>query len=166
MADQRDIGEVIKDITADVTTIVKGEIELAKAELIPQAKSIGVGVGMFGAVGFLGFSALSLFSIAVSVAFGAGYASWFALSELVSVALGFTTTALLLLIVAAILGVIGKNKLAVHGPERTVTVGQESVEAVRTAVERGVDSAETEAADRQAARQHMPILSSAKTPSS
>jgi len=43
MAEQPDIAEVIKNIQADVTTIVKGEIELAKAELMPQAKAAGIG---------------------------------------------------------------------------------------------------------------------------
>ncbi|MBK8461034.1 MAG: phage holin family protein [Micropruina sp.] len=160
MADQRDIAEVIKDITADVTTIVKGEIELAKAELLPQATSIGIGAGLFGAAGFLGMSAVRSLSIAAAVGLGAGYAAWFGINALGAVALGFTTVAVLLLIVAGILALIGKSKVNVNGPERTVAVGQESVEAVRTALVRGVDSAETEAAERQAARQNTTELSS------
>ena len=42
MVDQSGIADVIKNIQADVTTIVKGEIELAKAELLPQAKAAGI----------------------------------------------------------------------------------------------------------------------------
>ena len=45
MADESGIAEVIKNIQADVSTIVRGEIELAKAELIPQAKAAGLGAG-------------------------------------------------------------------------------------------------------------------------
>ena len=48
MANQHDIADTIKAIQADVTTIVRGEVELAKAELVPQAKSVGIGVGSHG----------------------------------------------------------------------------------------------------------------------
>ena len=50
MANQLDIADAIKAIQADVTTIVRGEVELAKAELVPQVKSAGIGAGLFGAV--------------------------------------------------------------------------------------------------------------------
>ena len=63
MADQKELADVIKSITADVTTIVKGEIELAKAELMPQAKAAGIGAGLFGAAAYVGLSgAAVLFS--------------------------------------------------------------------------------------------------------
>ena len=60
MANQLDIADAIKAIQADVTTIVRGEVELAKAELVPQVKSAGIGAGLFGAAGYFGINGLAL----------------------------------------------------------------------------------------------------------
>ena len=49
-----DPADLIKSISDDIAVIIRGEIELAKAELIPQAKSVGLGAGLFG--GMVGFT--------------------------------------------------------------------------------------------------------------
>ncbi len=163
MAGQPELADVIKEITADVTTIVKGEIELVKAELLPQAKSVGIGAGMFGGAGFLAMSAGSLLLISLSIGFGELFAMW-GMKQFGALALGFTVVAVLLLIGAAILALLGKNKVSVKGPQRTVEQGQESVEAVKTAVERGKETAETEAAVRKAARKDVPMITARREP--
>ena len=48
MTDQP-VGDIIKSITDDVKLLVRDEIELAKAELMPAAKNGGIGAGLFGA---------------------------------------------------------------------------------------------------------------------
>ena len=65
MATQPALSDVIESITSDVKTIVKGEIELAKAEMVPQVKSVGVGAGLFGAAGYLGLQAATLIFVAL-----------------------------------------------------------------------------------------------------
>ena len=56
MAEQP-VGDIIKSITEDVKLLVRDEIELAKAELIPAAKNGGIGGGLFGAAGYFGICA-------------------------------------------------------------------------------------------------------------
>lgn len=158
MANQPEIADLVKDITADVTTIVKGQIELAKAELVPQAKSIGLGAGLFGAAGYFALSAVGLAWVSLSIGFAEGYRSWAGMSEFGALAAGFATMTVLMLIIAGVLALVGKNKVTVPGPEETMREGQESVEAVKTALERGKGLAEVEADDRKAARKDAPML--------
>lgn len=130
-----EIGEVIKDITADVQTIIKGEIELAKAEMLPQVKRAGIGAGLFGAAGYLALQATTLLFICGGLAFTALYQG--AVGIVWAFTLGFLTMAVILLVIAGILALIGKSKIAVKGPEATVSEAQRSVQAVTGAVDRG-----------------------------
>jgi len=134
MADP-EIADVIKDITADVQTIVKGEIELAKAEMMPQLKRAGIGAGMFGVAGYLAVQAGTLLFIFVGLALGALYQG--VLPVIWAFALGFLTLAVVLLVVAGVLVLIGKNKVAITGPTATVAQAEQSVAAVTDAVSRG-----------------------------
>ncbi len=130
-----EIGDVISDITADVRTIVKGEIELAKAELVPQAKRLGVGVGLVGAAAFfLAVAGLLLF-ICGGLAFSALYMG--ALPIVWAFTLGFLTMAVLLLVVAAILALIGKRRMTFSGPEATIGEANRTVDAVTSAIAQG-----------------------------
>lgn len=130
-----EIGEVIKDITADVQTIVRGEIELAKAELMPQVKSAGIGAGLFGAAGYLAVQAATLLFICVGLALSALYQGVVPL--IWAFVLGFLTLAVVLLIVAGVLVLVGKGKFALKGPERTVDEANKSIAAVSGAVDQG-----------------------------
>lgn len=129
------IGDVIKDITTDVQTIVRGEIELAKAELVPQAKRVGIGAGLFGAAGYLALQAATLLFICGGLAFTALYDG--VVGIVWAFTLGFLTMAVLLLLVAGILALIGKSKMKVTGPDATINEAQRSVDAVTGALNRG-----------------------------
>ncbi|WP_232549098.1 phage holin family protein [Propioniciclava soli] len=130
-----EIGDVIADITSDVQTIVKGEIELAKAELIPQAKSLGIGAGLFGAAGYFALQAVTLLFICGGLAFTALYTGL--VSIVWAFTLGFLTMAVILLVIAGILALIGKSKIKFEGAEKTVAEAEKSVDAVTTAINRG-----------------------------
>ena len=54
----RPIGELLKQLSEETTTLVRKELDLAKAEMTEKAKEAGKGAGMFGAAGILGFLAL------------------------------------------------------------------------------------------------------------
>jgi len=137
MADQADIAEVIKNIQADVTTIVKGEIELAKAELMPQAKAAGIGAGLFGGAAVVGLSGLSLLFLGLSFWLSYGFAVWFHLEQLAALAWGFAVMAVLFFVVAGVLALIGKGQMKFTGAEKTVAEAEETVAAVKNAVEKG-----------------------------
>jgi Putative Actinobacterial Holin-X, holin superfamily III len=104
------IGELVAGIQQDLTTLVRGELELAKTELRESAQRAGAGAGMLGAAAFLALLAVVLISIALGyglVALG------------LHPALAFLIVAVFYLIVAAILVLVGRNRLqGIKGPER------------------------------------------------
>ncbi|MDR1851959.1 MAG: phage holin family protein [Propionibacteriaceae bacterium] len=130
MGKEASIGQLVGEIREDVQNLVRQEIELAKAELTPQVKQLGAGVGMFGAAGYLAVTASLLLFFAASVGLGAGFAAWFGLSALGAAALGFLTVAVLVLIVVAILIVFGIAKMKFEKPERTISSVEQTVAAL------------------------------------
>ncbi len=59
-------GDLVKDASASVSTIVRGEIELAKLELRSSIRTAGVGVGFFVAAAAI--AVFSLFFLFIGVA--------------------------------------------------------------------------------------------------
>lgn len=131
MADP-DIGEVLKDITDDIQTIVKGEIDLAKAEMVPQVKSVGIGAGMFGVAGYFAIQALTLLFICGGLALSALYQGVVPL--IWAFTLGFLTMAVILLVIAGVLVLLGKSRFSVTAPQRTIDEANRTVSAVTGAM--------------------------------
>jgi len=133
MADQDGIADIIKSIQADVTTIVRGELELAKAELIPQAKAAGMGAGMFGAAAYLALtgSILLFFTLGFLLAMAFGAAG---LGTLTALVCGFAIVTVLLLLLAGVLALVGKGKFSFSKPEMTIDSVEKAVLSVRSAV--------------------------------
>ncbi|MFT4215565.1 MAG: phage holin family protein [Micropruina sp.] len=161
MANQADIADTVKAIQTDLTTIVRGEIELAKAELVPQVKSVGIGAGLFGGAGYFAMNGISLLFLGLSALVGYFFASgglgW---DPLLAAFMGLVIVAVAMFLIAGALALIGKNKVSVKGPQATVAQGQQSVEAVQQAVGRGISDAEAEAAARKEARKEAPSITS------
>lgn len=138
MAEKSDIADVIKNIQADVITIVKGEIELAKAELVPQAKAAGVGAGLFGASAYVGLSGAALLFSGLAFWLSLGFQAWFHLDLLAALTWGFVVMAVIFFLVAGVLALIGKSRMNFSAPEATVANAEASVAAVKGAVEKGM----------------------------
>ncbi|MFI6784173.1 phage holin family protein [Micromonospora sp. NPDC050276] len=68
---QASVGELIGDVTRDMSTLVRKEVELAKAELREEASQVGKAGGMFGGAALAGFLAVLFVS----------YALWWGLSN-------------------------------------------------------------------------------------
>jgi uncharacterized membrane protein YqjE len=117
------IGTLVAGIQQDITTLVRGEIELAKAELRESAERAGAGAGMLGAAAFLVLLAVVLISIALGyglVALGL-HPAW-----------AFLIVAGFYLIVAAVLGLLGRNQLqGIKGPERAQRAATTIAQALR-----------------------------------
>jgi hypothetical protein len=112
----RSLGDLIGEITTDLSTLVQQEIALAKAEATQSAKRAGKGAGMFGGAGFAGYFALLFASIALWWAIGDGMGhGWSAL-----------IVAALWAIAGAILAALGKKEFAqIRGMGRTTeTLGK------------------------------------------
>jgi len=111
MAEKQSLGSLVSGVTEDISTLLRGEIELAKTEIKQSAKTAASGSGMLvgaGVAGFLGviFLLLTLAWVLVQL----GLPTW----------AGFGIVTLLLLVVAGVLGLLGRNRLqAVKAPERS-----------------------------------------------
>ena len=139
MANQTDIAEVIKNIQSDVTAIVRGEIELAKAELMPQAKAAGIGAGLFTVAAVVGLTGLTVLLLGLTFWLSLGFQVWFHLELLAALAWGFAVMAIVFFLVAGALAVVGKNQLTFTGAAETTASAEATVAAVKHAVEKGKD---------------------------
>jgi hypothetical protein len=72
------LGELVAVATRDLSLIVHKEVELAKAELSAEFKRAGIGAGLLGGAGFIGFFAMLLLSTAAAlgIADGLDIAVW------------------------------------------------------------------------------------------
>jgi hypothetical protein len=116
---ERTLGQLVADASRDLSTILKSEVALAKAELTSDVKAGATGVALFLVAGVLAFLALILLLIAA--AFGlvaAGLDAW----------LAFLIVAGALLLVTLVLALVGKARLSrVKAPERTTRTSKETV---------------------------------------
>lgn len=121
-AETESLGSLMSQVTTDLSTLIRQEIALAKAELTASAKDAGKGAGMFGGAGIAGHFVLLFLSISLWAAIGGtdvGYA-WSAL-----------IVAVLWAIVAAILAALGKKSIdEVDGMPRTAQTLKDIPEAV------------------------------------
>ena len=122
----RPIGELLKQLSQETSTLVKQELDLAKAELSEKGKQAGIGAGFLGGGALLGLGAFGAFT-----AF---------LIALIATAVNHTWLAALIVTViygaiAAVLAMRGKDKLqeaAPPAPEQTVETLKEDVEWAKT----------------------------------
>jgi len=114
---ERPVGDLVKDATQQAQTLVRQEIELAKAELGEKGKKAGIGAGMFGGAGLFGL-----------FAFGALTAAFIGAVDL---AVPFWAAALIVTAVygaiAGVLALTGKNKVQ----EATPPVPEQTVDNVK-----------------------------------
>ena len=122
----RTIGQLVADASRDVSTLVRSEIELAKAEVTGGLKVAGKGAGMLGAAGFVAL--LGLIFLFHTLAYVLDI--WLPLSASYAIDTG------LLFLVAAILGLLGKKAVskAKPKPEQAITEAQKTVEAVKSSL--------------------------------
>jgi uncharacterized membrane protein YqjE len=119
------VGELMKQLSEQTTTLVRKELELAKAELAAKGEKAGIGAGMFGGAGLFGFFAFAALTTTFIVALATAVAPWLA-ALIVTVAYGA---------VAGVLALQGKNKMqdaTPPVPERAVDSTKEDVTWVKT----------------------------------
>ncbi|MBT2547237.1 phage holin family protein [Arthrobacter sp. ISL-65] len=115
-ADTNSLGELLGDVTRDLSTLMRQELELAKAEAKQSATRAGKGGGMLAGAGVSGHFALLFLSIALR----------YALGELMGLGWSAVVVALIWGIIAAILASIGRKEFkTVKGMPQTVETVQE-----------------------------------------
>ena len=105
------IGELVQSAMADVSTLVRGEVELAKTEITTSAKKAGISVGLFAAAGVLLAFAGIYFFVAVAELLAEWLPRWAA----------FGIVFLVLALVAGAAAFVGMRLLKkIDKPERTM----------------------------------------------
>jgi predicted lipid-binding transport protein (Tim44 family) len=115
------IGELLKQLSEETTTLVRQELDLAKAEMAQKGKQAGIGAGMFGGAGVGALLGLAALTTAAIAALDSAMALWLA-----AVIVG-----LLWLAVAGVLALQGKRKVQAATPP----VPQQTQESVKEDVE-------------------------------
>src|SRR5690554_4047006 len=64
------LGDLLGEVSRDLSTLFRQEVELAKAEMKESATRAGRGAGLMGGAGVAGFLALLFLSLAIWVALG------------------------------------------------------------------------------------------------
>lgn len=120
---EQPLPQLLKQLSQETTTLLKKEIELAKAEVRESGKKAGIGAGMFGAAGIAGLMALFAFTLFLIDLIGQLFDSdkfW----------LGALIVAIVYGVIAGVLALQGKNKVQQATPPapQTVETVKEDVE--------------------------------------
>ncbi|OFO37265.1 hypothetical protein HMPREF3048_03950 [Corynebacterium sp. HMSC075D04] len=109
---QQSIGTLISNASEQVSTLVRGEIELAKAEVMGEVKKGAIGGGLFGVAGVIAlYSSFFLF-----FAFAEMLASWMHRGW------AFLIVFLIMIALAGLLALVGLKKVKrIKAPERTIS---------------------------------------------
>jgi Putative Actinobacterial Holin-X, holin superfamily III len=122
---ERPIGEVAKDLTSDLSLLVRQEIDLAKAEMTEKGRTAAPGIGMFGGAGIVGLCAAGALTACLVLVFAIFLPDWAAALIVGAVLAG----------VAYVLARQGKERVAEAGkpvPEQTIETVKEDVEWTKT----------------------------------
>ena len=76
--DDRPLPELMKTLADQTATLVRQEIDLAKAEVSEKGKKAGLGAGMFGGAGVIGFLALAALTAAAILGLATALPDWLA----------------------------------------------------------------------------------------
>lgn len=119
----RSLPELLAQATADLSGLLRAEVELAKVELKEDAQAAARAGGLLGAAGLLGYLALALGCVA---------AAW-GLAEVMPAGLAFVIVAAVVAVAAAACFAMGRRRLGAMSPpgRQTVETLQEDLQWAR-----------------------------------
>jgi hypothetical protein len=123
------IGELVKQLAEDTSTLVRQEIELAKVEMTQKGKRAGLGLGELGAAGLVALYALGALTACFIAALTLLVPLW-AAALIVTVVYG---------LIAGVLAMVGRRQLKQStplAPERTQQTIEEDIEWAKTRTQR------------------------------
>jgi hypothetical protein len=116
-------GELLGNVSQDLSTLLRQELALAKAELKTEAGKAGKSAGMLGAAGFAGYMVVLFASIAV----------WWALANVMDEGLSALIVAAIWAVAGGVLYSAGRRRLREMNPkpERTVDTLKQVPDALK-----------------------------------
>jgi len=124
---ERSIGELMKKLSSDLSTLMRQELELAKAELTQKGKEAGMGAGFIAGAAVFGLLAMGTFTVLVLLVLNAVMKDWLA-ALIVTLVYG---------VVAYVLVQRGRQKLKDAGspvPQQTVETLKEDAQWAKTQI--------------------------------
>jgi Putative Actinobacterial Holin-X, holin superfamily III len=117
------VGELITDVSRDLSTLMRQELELAKAEVKAEVTKTGKAAGMLGGAGFAGYMVLLFLSIAL----------WWGLANVIDQGWAALIVAVVWAVIGGVLFVTGRSTLRTVNPkpERTVDTVKQVPEALK-----------------------------------
>lgn len=117
------VGALISEVTADLSKLMRQELELAKVEVKEEAAKTGKAAGMLGGAGFAGYMAIFFASIAL----------WWGLANVMDEAWAALIVTVLWGIAAAVLASMGRKKMREvrPKPEKTIETLKEVPDALK-----------------------------------
>ena len=128
--EERSLSELLSEVTNEIATLFRKEVELARVETSEQVSRAAKAGGMLGAAAVIGLIDLILFAFA---------AAW-ALAEVMPTGLAFLVVGVVFGIVAAVLALAGKKRMASINPvpNQTVQTLKDDVQVAKDSFARGV----------------------------
>ena len=123
-ASEASTGDLVSRLAQQTTELVRGELQLAKAEMTAKARYAGIGGGLFGAAGLVALYGIGALVTAAILGLATALDPW--LSALV--------VGVVLLVVAGIVALVGRGKVrraTPAAPERTIDSLKQDVDAVK-----------------------------------
>jgi len=116
------VGQLLGEISGDISTLMRQEVELAKTELQQSASKASKGAGMLGGAAVAGHMVLLFLSVAL----------WWGLGDLMGLGWSALVVALIWAVIAAALAVTGRSQLKeVSGLPKTAETAKEIPEALK-----------------------------------
>ena len=122
-------GQLIGQLTEQISRLVRDEARLAQAEVTQKAKRLGVGAGLFGGAGLVAFFGLAVLIAAVVLALALVVPGW----------LAALIVAVVLFAVAGVLALVGKKdveKGAPPVPTEAIASTKEDIATVKESARR------------------------------
>ncbi|WP_043674059.1 phage holin family protein [Clavibacter michiganensis] len=117
------LGDLLGNVTKDVSTLMRQEIALAKAEISDSAKKAGKGAGLLGGAGYAGL--MAVFFLSVALMYGLAY--WFD-----NLAWAAVVVAVIWAVIGLVMYLQGRKQLkTVQGAPRTADSVKKIPEAMK-----------------------------------
>ena len=127
---ERPTGELLKDLSQQTGTLVRQEVELAKAELAQKGKQLGAGAGLLVGAAVVALLALGALTACLIAALASAVATW----------LAALIVAVVYAAIAGALAVVGRGRIqkaAPPAPEQTIETVKEDVQWAKTRARSG-----------------------------
>jgi uncharacterized membrane protein YqjE len=121
LGENRSTGELVKQLSEQVTVLIRDELKLAQVEMTRKGKQAGVGAGLLGGSGLVALYGVGCLIACAIIAISGVVAAWLAALIVGTV----------LLAIAAAAALIGKGRLQ----QATPPIPEQTMDSVKTDVE-------------------------------